>query len=301
MAITFGADDKKKIYLLGGLLGVLGVAGLFTVVVPMLSGGSSDTPAVSNTVAPTAGGARPYGSTMPTSFVMPPNAGGAQFGASGVTSPTGAGPGTSTAGTATGSPSTPQIPGIGRTRSNPFVPVILGAIPPPPPAPTPRPTPVPTTVVTVPVRVSLPTYSTQLEDTSVSLPASPFASGGQQLSPQAVILLPRAEIFGGAQSSAPQPMPLVGGLEVGAPGAQTSAMNASGKRVSGVILGNTIRALIEYQENGQTVSKIVQPGDEVGGMKILSIQRIRSGEQSIVRVTARENGQEVYFDLGPGS
>jgi hypothetical protein len=157
--------------------------------------------------------------------------------------------------------------------------------------------------VTEAVPVSLPTYSTRLENTAVSLPASPFAFSGQPSGAQtvAIALLPRAEIFGGTQNSAPQPLPLVGGLEVGAPGAQTSAMNATGKRVSGVILGDTIRALIEYQENGQTVSKIVQPGDEVGGMRILSIQRIRSGEQSIVRVTARENGQEVYFDLGPGS
>lgn len=310
MAITLGADDKKKIYLLGALLGGLGTVGLFTVIRPLLSGGNSETPPIArNAVSPTASGRIPGGATTPAGLVMPPSAGGAQFGASGAASRTGlgtAGLGTAGAGTAAGSNLTPQIPGIGRTRSDPFVPTVLPALPPPPPPPPPpRPTPIPTRIVTVTdsVPVSLPTYATRLENTTVSLPASPFSFGapGSPASTQSILSLPPAVIFGGTQQSAPQPLPLVGGLEVGAPGAQTSATNASGKRVSGVILGNTIRALIEYQENGQTVSKIVQPGDEVGGMRILSIQRVRSGEQSIVRVTARQNGQEVYFDLGPGS
>lgn len=300
MAITFGADDKKKIYLLGGLLGLLGVVGLVTVAGPLLRGGNNDTPASGNTASSMGARRGPYGSTTPAGLVMPPNSGGLQLGASGATYPSGAGLGGPGLGAAGGAAVTPQLPGIGRTRSDPFIPTVLPALDPPPPTPTPRPTPIPTRVVTEPVRFSLPTYSTRLENTTVSLPASPFTPGQQSIA-QTVVSLPRAVIFGGSQSSAPQPLPLVGGLEVGAPGAQTSATNASGKRVSGVIMGDTIRALIEYQENGQTVSKIVQPGDEVGGMRILSIQRIRSGEQSIVRVTARENGQEVYFDLGPGS
>ena len=308
MAITLGADDKKKIYLLGALLGGLGVVGLFTVIRPLLSGGSSDTPVAINAASSTGSRRNPNGTAMPTSLVMPPNAGGAQFGRPGSTSAAGAGLGAAgfaasglgAAGSTSATDTTPQIPGIGRTRPDPFIPTVLPALPPPPPSPTPRPTPVPTTIVTDAVPVPLPTYSTRVEDTAVSLPTSPFSSG-PQANAQTNLSLPRAVIFGGTQQSAPQPLPLVGGLEVGAPGAQTSATNASGKRVSGVIMGDTIRALIEYQENGQTVSKIVQPGDEVGGMKILSIQRVRSGEQSIVRVTARERGQEVYFDLGPGS
>ncbi len=287
MAITLGADDKKKIYILGGLLGVLGVVAV--VLLHPFGGGNTSTTtssAIGNSV-----GYSPIRPGGPVAPVMPPVPGGANFGttAASVTAPS--------AGAATTNPATltPQIPGIGRTRANPFMPVTLSALP-----PTPTPPPI-RQIVREAVPISLPPFSPPSLGSGAGLPSNAFALGSQTNVASTTLYLPPATIFGGTQRTEPPPLPQVGGLTVGEPGAQTEATNATGKRVAGVIMGDTIRALIEYQENGQTVSKIVQPGDEVGGMKILSIQRVRAGEQSVVRVTASENGQEEYFDLGPGS
>lgn len=288
MAITLGADDKKKLYMLGGLLGLLGIGGVIFVLKPF--GGSSET-ATANSALTTnsdANSARPV--ERPAAVSLPPGRRGANFGNTGaptaqLVSSSGANAGL-----------TPQIPGIGRTRKDPFVPFTVEALP-PPPAPTPLP-PTRTTVIEQ-VPVSLSPFSPPSSGTGANLPDNSFPSGSNVAS--TTLYLPPATVFGNVRRDAPQPLPTVGGLTVGEPGAQTEATNAYGKRVAGVILGDSIRALIEYQENGQTVSKVVQPGDEVGGMKILSIQRLRSGDQSIVRVTARENGQDVFFDLGPGS
>ena len=286
MAITLGADDKKKIYILGALLGVLGLGGVVFILHPW-GNGEASTPsnsALGNSVSsrvPTSGGAG--------APVLPPGSRTSRFGAPILAA--------QAANSQPVDPTTltPQIPGIGRTRENPFLPVTLSALP-----PTPTPPPI-RRIVRDAVPVSLPPFSPPSLGSGANLPLNSFPPGQQNNVASTTLYLPAATIFGGTQRSEPAPLPQIGGLTVGAPGAQTEATNASGKRVAGVIVGDTIRALIEYQENGQTVSKIVQPGDEVGGMKILSIQRVRSGEQSIIRVTAFENGQEEYFDLGPGS
>lgn len=289
MAITLGADDKKKIYILGALLGVLGLGGLVLVLRPS---GNRDASAPANSALGNSVSSRVPTSGQTGAPVLPPGSRSSNFGATTLAAQT------ATASTVDPATLTPQIPGIGRTRDNPFLPVTLTALP---PTPTPAPPPPIRRIVRDAVPVSLPPFSPPSLGTGANLPLNSFPPGAQNNVASTTLYLPAATIFGGTQRAEPAPLPQIGGLTVGAPGAQTEATNASGKRVAGVIVGDTIRALIEYQENGQTVSKIVQPGDEVGGMKILSIQRVRSGEQSIIRVTASENGQEEYFDLGPGS
>lgn len=284
MAITLGADDKKKIYLLAGLAGLLGVGAL---VVFNPFGGSSDGNATANAalvgsaanVANAPGTSNNVGMPSP---VRPPGGGNLQIGApvSSAVLPTGGAFGL-----------VPQIPGIGRTRNDPFVQFTLPALPPPPP------TPVPTRVIQEPVPLDLPSYQTPSAGTGANLPLNTFPPGLGTIA-STTLYLPPATMFNRSQRQQPQSLPEIGGVNVGTPGSQTQANNASGKRVAGIILGDTIRALIEYQENGQTVSKVVQPGDEVGGMKILSIQRVRSGDKSVVRVTILEKGQEEFFDLG---
>lgn len=282
MAVTLGADDKKKIYLLGGLLGGLGLIGIFVFLKPF-GGGSDTTNAPSSPPPSFTNSVRPLFPGGATNVVAPPNGGIPQFAPPTV-------PSTGAPTTGSDANLTPQIPGIGRTRNDPFLPVMVPALPP---------AKIPTTIIQEPVPLSLPNYQPPSLGSSNDLPLTAFAPGTPITS--TTLYLPPAMIFSGSQRTQPQPLPEIGGINVGAPGAQTQATNASGKRVAGVILGDSIRALIEYQENGQTVSKVVQPGDEVGGMKILSIQRVREGDNSVVRVTVRENGQEEFFDLGPGS
>lgn len=273
MAITLSADDKKKAYLLGAVLGVLGLVGIVVFVKPFGGSNNADT---ANVVATNTASMQP---TPGGNIVSPPGVNRTKFGATTTAVST-----TQTAGSV---PLTPQIPGIGRTRNDPFQPEIIPALP---PALLPR------RRVLVPVPVSLPRYNNPADGFGLP-PASVSSDGPSAL--QRTLFLPPATIFGGTQRTAPpDDLRFPGGLDVGAPGADTQATSSTGKRVAGVILGDSIRALIEYQENGQTVSKVVQPGDEVGGMKILSIQRVKVGDAYMVRVTVRENGQEEFFELG---
>ena len=301
LSMNLGAEDKKKIYLLGGLLGVLGVLGTIFVLMPMLRGGSKDEAVISPTATNNA-------TTLATaSPATTPPANGANFGtATTVSAPSssrGSASGSSsgsTAGLPTNQILAPQLIGVGRSRQDPFSPEV---VPPAPPTPEPKPR-VDTriTMETLPPQ-SIPPYLPTYQTTTVSLPSgagpsvATSANGTGGSDSRILAFLPPAAIFGNTARIAPRPIPVIGGLDVAAPGAQANLTSDDDKRVAGVIIGDSIRALIEYRENGQTVSRVVQPGDSVGGMEILSISRVSEGGEQLVRVTVRENGQEKYFDL----
>jgi hypothetical protein len=69
------------------------------------------------------------------------------------------------------------------------------------------------------------------------------------------------------------------------------------KRLSGVIIGDGIRALLEINNGEEIVTRVVQPGDEVDGISILSIQQVTEGNRPVMRMLIRENNEERYVDL----
>lgn len=291
------AEDKKKLYLLGGLAGTLGVLGVVFVILPLFRGAPADDGEVSNAVnMATANVPRATSTSTP-----PPN--GLTMGRPVSTSAasSSSGGGSSAGGSSADQIFAPQLIGVGRPRTDPFAPEEV--------VPALAPTPVPTPRVEVRVTMEplaplvLNPYTPTYESTTVSLPSGVGPSvatgvnGTGSADSRILQTLPPAMIFGATARIAPRSLPNIGGLTVAAPGAQANIVNADDKRVAGVIIGDSIRALIEYQENGQTVSRVVQPGDNVGGMEILSIGRVSEGGQQLVRVTVRENGQEKYFDL----
>ena len=71
------------------------------------------------------------------------------------------------------------------------------------------------------------------------------------------------------------------------------------KRLSGVIIGDSIHALLEVSSASGTQTYVVQPGDTVAGIRILGIQRVSVGGQTVPRMLISENGEEKYVDLRP--
>ena len=293
LSMNLGAEDKKKLYLLGGLLGVLGILGTFFVLLPAFRGDSSNENTETSISTNNAVASASPATTPPSN--------GAGFGTAttvGASSSTNA----SGAGGVTSAPVlSPQLIGVRSERRDPFSPEEVVPIFVAPPEPPPRFVPK-VTYETLPPQ-SIPPYSPTFESTTIPLlsdvgATAPTSANGIGGADSRILLhLPPASIFGTTARVSPRSIPVVGGLEVAAPGAQANIVSDDDKRVAGVIIGDSIRALIEYRENGQTVSRVVQPGDMVGGMEILSIGRVSEGGEQLVRVTVRENGQEKYFDL----
>jgi hypothetical protein len=77
----------------------------------------------------------------------------------------------------------------------------------------------------------------------------------------------------------------------------SGAIRASDRRIAGVIIGDSVRALIEISTGDSTITRVVQPGDEVEGMKILRIERVTVNDALVTRMTVLEDGVERYFDL----
>jgi hypothetical protein len=106
-------------------------------------------------------------------------------------------------------------------------------------------------------------------------------------------------------TSIPQYQLRQGPRNVAAPGvvsdATGGAQPAPEKRIAGVAIGDSVRALIEINDGTQTITRVVQPGDEVEGMRILRVERVTEGGQQTTRMWVREAGQDRYFDLRPSS
>lgn len=71
------------------------------------------------------------------------------------------------------------------------------------------------------------------------------------------------------------------------------------KRLSGVIIGDSVHALLEITDASGTHTYVVQPGDTIAGIRVLDIQRVDVGGRTVPRMLIRENGENAYVDLRP--
>jgi len=80
-------------------------------------------------------------------------------------------------------------------------------------------------------------------------------------------------------------------------GGSSLATPSFNKRLSGVIIGDSVHALLEVSGPSGTQTFVVQPGDTVAGIRILSIQRVDMGGKTVPRMLISENGEQKYVDL----
>lgn len=271
-AIDLGAEDKKKLYILGGLVAVF-VLGLL-VFKPF--GGrrtsSSSTTSTTTTTSASTSGVTPLSSR-----------GGSLTSAS---SPAASGSTTMT--TTTGGGSALYIPFSG-ARSDPFVPHYVAALPPSRrPAP-----PLP------PLRIPSPgEYSegTNFPSTGAfpGLPPARIAAGAGDsgiLSNLPQVRIPQLTPRTTSRMTSSNPF-----------SSESGGSESSSARLAGVVIGDSVRALVEVTTpSGQVVSRVVQPGDEIEGIRILRLERVEEGGQSVTRMTVSQNGREQYFTLRPSS
>lgn len=273
--VAIGAEEKKKLYILLGLAGVLGAVVLL-VIKPFGRGSSTSTtatttPAASSTPATPSG---PPVQAVSVSTGMPSVSAGMPSGGA-------ATPGAPGSGTA-------QLIPLGRYRPDPFAPKVTPAGPPLPRPRPPRPTPTPLPPV------SIPTPDNTLAPAIIDGPGQGVGSQA----PGIPLNLPPVNI----SQFTPRTTPRTGASGGGQTGS-SGPIAASDKRLAGVVIGDSVRALIEINDGTQTITRVVKPGDDVDGtnIKILSIDRITENGTTVTRMTVLENGQQKYFDLRPAS
>ena len=281
MALDLGTDDKKKLYILGGLLAVFAVVGL--VVFNPFGGKKTSAP---STVANTTTG--PPGTSPATT---PPISPGALTGGPGA-NPLAGGAATSAGPTGTTGGSAAQYIAFRQARTDPFVPHYISAIPlarRPKPPPPPRP--------------------------PLDLPSPGDESGSIFPSGDGGLMLPPARVVSGAgsgdngvltnlpQVSIPQYKPREAPrLTSSSPFETGGGSESTTARLAGVVIGDSVRALVEVtRPDGQVVSRVVQPGDEIEGIRVLRLERVTEGGQSVTRMTVSQNGREQYFTLRPSN
>lgn len=72
------------------------------------------------------------------------------------------------------------------------------------------------------------------------------------------------------------------------------------KRLAGVLIGDGVRALLEITSGDQITTQVVQPGDEVNGIRILNIERSRNGDRTVTRMLVRDtDGTQRIVELKP--
>ena len=276
----FTPEQKRLFAMLGGM-GVLALI-VGVIYLPGLVGGSGGGDAATTTTTTTTGAAP----TPATQAVSTPPESSAGTSAAGI------------AATGEGAAAVPiSAPGAGgaaafgtvpRHRRDPFQPfVIVSDLPipePPPPAPTPRP----------PVPIPLPPA-----DVSFSVPQP----GGRTIDSidQQPLNLPSVSIprLNASVRSPRDPFPPP--RAAGATGGSGEVQPSFDKRLSGVVISNGVRALLEITGGVEPKTYVVQPGDTVEGITILNIQRFSEGTRTITRMQVREGGQERYIDLKAGA
>ena len=277
------SGDKKKLFIGLGVAGVaaLGLGGYFL----MNSGSGGATDAATN--AATANSAQ--------TSVAPGGALDAAGGASGSTlanggiPPAGSGAGVTQVSTS-GNPATlwPLSP----YRRDPFQPFV---IPPPPPTPVPPPPPAPPRPTPIPPPVPIPEIDSDL----VNVPTVGGGFAGSGGSGTGSLVLPSVVIprLNGTRTTPTNAFPPPRSSSGAGSGVTSPSFD---KRLSGVIIGNGVRAVLEINNGTTTKSYVVQPGDVVDGITILNIQRYSEGGQQVTRMLIRENGGERTVDLKPG-
>jgi hypothetical protein len=82
-------------------------------------------------------------------------------------------------------------------------------------------------------------------------------------------------------------------------GGPVGIARSSNKRLSGIIIGDGVRALLEIDGEDGKVTRVVQPGDEVDGILVVRIERNTEGGQATTRMVIREGNEDRYVDLRP--
>jgi hypothetical protein len=279
--MAIGADEKKKLIVLGVLLLLITIV---VVVLYVPRGGSkpavvAETPSgmEGNKKNPPAG---PLGKGPQAIPATGTPAGTPEGGAAA------GGEGGGTGGSGAGSISAASLVSVSNFRPDPFAPVPL-----PPPLPTPPPPPPPPGPVTInpPSAVDISSPGSGLPPFSVSSSRTVF--GGTP--PSRILAEMPAPRISRVAIAPTAPRIITPPGESGDGGASRSP----GKRLSGVIIGDSVRAILEISDGENTVSRIVQPGDEVDGIRILRIERTNEGGRPVTRMFIRENGEEHYVDL----
>lgn len=164
-----------------------------------------------------------------------------------------------------------------RYRSDPFEPFLMPPPPPPPPPPVPIPPPV-EIVPPGPGGFGLPPMGISSRAASQALTQLP------PIVPRRVATAP----------TAPRLFALPGSQGTGG-----TVLRSQNKRLSGVVIGDSVRALLEVTIGDKVTTRVVQPGDEVDGIQILRLERVADGGQTITRLVVRENNQEQFVELRP--
>ncbi len=285
--------EQRKLYTILGVAGALALVGGGVYSSGMLSGGS-DTPAVDTSAATTA--------TSPELESPPPGADGAA-GVVDAGTPAGAPAAATTAATVKGA----AFP-VTRFRRDPFQRVYL--IPTPVPVAPPAPTPAPPVVLPNPVDVPgvnevSPMSPGGLPGVSpIGLPGGGGPGAARSARPQQPLNLPPVSFNRlnqtarrASNNDAFPPRRTAGG---GAGGGTAGPSPSFDKRLSGVVIGDGVRALLEIQGPRGVVTRVVQPGDEVDGVTVLNIQRFNDGTRTVTRMLIRENGEERSVELRAG-
>jgi hypothetical protein len=260
--LAIGADEKKKLMFLGGLL-----AAIVVVVVVLYLPKGSKTPEVTPTPPMPAAGAPPGGESTPGGAAAPE-----------------ANAGTSAPGGITAA----SLVSVESYRPDPFA----NPLPPPPlPVPPPPPPPPPKPVVLPPPVAIVPPESFGGES-GISLPPAGIRSIGARPISNLPPIVPRRVAIA---PTAPRLYSPPGGQSEG------GILTSQNKRLSGVIIGDSVRALLEISggEGMPPVTRVVQPGDEVDGIRILRLERVSEGGRTVTRLIVRENNQEQYVELRP--
>jgi len=246
--MAIGADDKKKLIVLGGF----GVA-LLLVIVFLFVFRKGSTPTSTAQVTP------------PAELPVPEPGGGQP--AADTSAPAGGGGG--------GSVTAVSLASLSGFRGDPFTPEYV--VPPPPPPP-PVPLPMPETLPS-----PQPNYP-------AGLPPAFIAANKPST---ALLGLPPIEIPRMARA-ATKPQQFEAPKQVGGSQLATPSFN---KRLSGVIIGDSVHALLEVSNASGTQTYVVQPGDTIAGIRILGIQRVEVGGRTVPRMLISENGEQKYVEL----
>lgn len=274
---NLSSDQKQKLFILMGFAGVLILIGF----IALRPKGADELPssvgnvATAQTINTSAGTAPPKPSAAQTRLAAAPK------------------PAATTVKPAVGPPiPVPERVPLAASRPDPFAPIFL---PTPPPELVPTPVPPPLSIpapppVNIPVRAS------------VGAPPNTVLVG-----------LPSPRIS--RYNPLPGPRWVVPSVSRG-PASSDTAGRASDKRLAGVIIGDSVRALLEIQQGNatgaegggmsegggaaaQVITRVVQPGDEVDGIKILRINREFENGRPVTRMYVLEGDQERYIDLRP--
>ena len=214
-------------------------------------------------------------------------------------------------------PATGAIPVafVSRARTDPFEPLLLYSpdAPPPPPLPKPKPTPKPRprpTPKPTPTPVSLPPFGgfdgggNGGGAGAIGSAGAPVTIGdpGGRAAIEQPLGLPGPRISRTTEG-APRdalPLPRVSGGGGGGGDAGGAPQQSYDKRLAGVIIGDGVRALLEITSGDQITTQVVQPGDEVNGIRVLNIERFRDGDRTVTRMIVRDtDGTQKIVELKP--